>query len=377
MSIQPSRPLWIEIDTRALRENYRAIKNHVGADKKILALVKAEAYGHGALRVAKILEEEGVDYFGVAFLNEAIELREKGIKKPILILGWTPTEDFARALEYDFTLTIFDKDEAKLLNFMAEHKKRKITIHIKLDTGLSRLGFALHKQTLKDIAEIMEMENLCVEGIYSHFAKSDEKNKESSLLQLDRFNRFILDLKKLTEREVPLKHMANSGAIIDLPESHLDMVRPGIILYGGYPSDEVKKEKINLKPILELKARIARVEKQPRGTEVSYGGTYITERETVLATVPIGYEDGLNRALSNKGYILFRGVKLPIVGRVCMDQCVVDAGRCPDIRKGDLVTIIGSDDEGNLSADEIAGMLGTINYEVFCALSARIPRYYL
>ena len=366
-----SRPLWAEIDLGAIRNNINEIRKMSG-NSRIMAVIKADAYGHGAVETAKVLAEEGIDFFAVAILEEALELRRAGFSQDILILGWTPPEDFDNCLTNKITLCIYDQEEAEILNSRAKELKITGKVHLKIDTGMTRIGFLPTKENLLKIKNLMNLENLFVEGIFSHLSKADEKDKSYSKSQIDIFSRFVKDIETLTKKEIPLKHIANSAAILDIPEAHFNLVRAGIILYGLKPSDEVAFDEKKFIPAMTLKARFSRVEKISPGTKVSYGGVYRTEKEIVLGTIPAGYADGYTRLLTGKGEIVVKGKKAKILGKICMDQCMADISDIPGIKKGDELILMGPGE----SADDIAKKLGTINYEVVCMISSRVPRMY-
>lgn len=371
------QPVWIEIDTKAIRHNFLEVKRLVGSQTKIMAVVKADAYGHGAFQVGKVCLEAGADRLAVANLQEAIMLRKQGITCPIMVLGWTPPENYQQALDNEIILTMYDVHEAEQLNALAESRGEKALIHLKIDTGMSRLGLVANEDNIKQAAIIMGLSFVNVEGIYTHFSKADEKDKAYSHWQLNRFLDFTAKLEENTGRKIPLKHAANSAAIIDLPEAHLDLVRPGIILYGLKPSSEVDLSRIDLRPAFSLKARVTRVAKFPPGTQVSYGGIFTTQRETLVASLPLGYADGYTRLLTGKAEVLGKGQRLPVIGKICMDQCMIDITDSPEIKKGDVVILIGKGEKDEITVDEIAYKLGTINYEVICMFSSRIPRVYI
>lgn len=371
-----SRTVWAEIDLEAIGHNLSEVRRLVGS-RKIMAVVKANAYGHGALEVGRACLSQGADRLAVAFLEEALLLRRGGIDCPLMILGWTAPEDYGRALENDIILSLYNLDEARKLNQLAQSSGKKATVHLKVDTGMSRLGLVPSEKSLEIALEIMALENIIVEGIFTHFSKADEADKTYSYWQLERFLAFTEKIEKRAGKKIPIKHAANSAAIIDLPESHLDMVRPGIMLYGLKPSDEVDLAKVDLWPALSLKAKVSRVEKFPAGTRVSYGGTFVTQRETVIATLPLGYADGYSRLLSGKAQVLFGDSRFPVIGRICMDQCMVDVTSGPVVHVGDEFIIIGKGKNDSITVDEIANILGTINYEVVCMISGRVPRIYI
>jgi alanine racemase len=371
-----SRPVWAEINLKAIKHNLLEVRRLVG-EKKIMAVVKANAYGHGAFEVSRACLEAGAERLAVAILNEAVELRSKGIASSIMVLGWTPVEDYPRAIENNIILTIFNLEEAKKLNETARALGKKIKIHLKVDTGMTRIGLVANGENVNKAQEIINLSNLIVEGIFTHLAKADELDKSYSYWQLERFLEFVNKLERAANYNIPLKHVANSAAIIDLPEAHLDLVRPGIMLYGLKPSFEVDLSKVDLWPALALKARVSRVEKFPKGTQVSYGGIFTAERETIVASLPIGYADGYTRILTGKAEVLYKNQRFPVIGKICMDQCMVDVTFGPEIKPGDEFILIGNGQKYNISVDEIAHMLGTINYEVVCMISSRVPRIYI
>lgn len=370
------RPTRAEINLDNLEHNLHEIKRVTRAGASLCAVVKADAYGHGAVEVANTALSCGAKYLAVAILEEAVQLRKAGVKAPILILGFTPEEQFDRIVEYGITQTVFNLDSAKLLSEKAVERGVKAKVHIKLDTGMSRIGFQAQMSSLPEIEEIFKLPGIEVEGIFTHFAKADEKDKTFSEEQFKKFDAIVKALENRGFR-IPIKHVANSAAIIDLPEMHLDMVRPGIILYGIYPSDEVKREKIDLKPVMSFKTRVSHVKKVPAGTPISYGGTFITQRESIIATLPVGYADGYSRLLSSKAEVLIRGRRAPLVGRICMDQCMVDVTDVPGVMPGDDVELFGEGKDGGVTADELARIVGTIPYEIVCGISKRVPRIYI
>lgn len=370
-----SRPVWAEVDLGAVAHNIREIRRIVKAETKIMAVVKANGYGHGAFDIARTALKYGVEYLGVATLGEAVKLREQGIEASILVMGYTTLEQVSDLLEHKITTTVFTLDMAEALSHGALERGEKARVHIKIDTGMGRIGFIPQKRTIELIKQIVKMEGLWVEGIFTHFAVADETDKTYTRQQFRNFTKFISDL----EGEgvfIPIKHAANSAAIIDLPETHLDMVRAGVILYGLYPSPEVDKERIKLIPAMEVKAKVAFVKKVGSGTSISYGRKYIVEDEAVIASLPLGYADGYTRRLSNQSQVLLGGKRVPIVGTICMDQLMVDASITPQVKVGDEAVIIGRQGQELITVEEIAERLKTINYEIICMLSERVPRIY-
>ncbi|HEY8363003.1 MAG TPA: alanine racemase [Tissierellaceae bacterium] len=369
------RPAWAEINLDNLAHNIREVRRLTRKDAMVTAVIKANGYGHGAPEIAKTFLENGADRLAVAVLSEAIELRKSGITAPILILGYTPPTLFDKVVEYDIIQTIYNYNDAKALSEVAGKLNKKATIHIKIDSGMGRIGFLPNDDSVEEIIKISKLPNIYVEGMFTHFAKADYKDKSYTKTQ---FERFSWVAKKLEERglNIPIKHVSNSAAIIDMPELNLDMVRAGIIIYGLKPSDEVQLDKIDLKPAMALKARISHVKTVPKGTGISYGQIFVTERESKIATIPIGYADGFCRLLTGKAEVSVKGKRAKIVGKICMDQCMIDVTDIEDVKVGDEVVIFGYE-EGHPHVDELAEKLGTINYEVVCMVSRRVPRVYI
>ena len=359
MKILLSRPVWAEINLQAIKNNIQEIRKII-KKQRIMAIVKANAYGHGAVEIAKTLKEEDIDFFGVAILEEALELRRAGISEDILILGWLPPENYQESLENDFILCIYDFEEAKILDEIGRKLGIKARVHLKIDTGMTRIGFLPTKKSLLEILTIMKYKNIIIEGIFSH---------------LKQFKDFVEKIEKDSGKTILWKHIANSASILDFPSSHCNMVRGGIILYGLKPSEEVDFKGKNFIPAMTLKAKLSRVADIPPKTLVSYGGIFETEKLTKIGTIPIGYADGYTRLLTGKGKVLIKGQKKDIIGKICMDQCMVDLSEVADIKKGDEVILLGGGINGE-SADDLAKKIGTINYEVVCMFSQRIPRIY-
>ncbi len=366
---------WAEIDIDALKYNASNIRKITNPNARLMAVVKADAYGHGYRECCKALLDSGVDCLAVAIVAEAKELRRSGFDVPILILGATLAEEADDIVEYDIMPNIYNYEFAKCLSDSAKRHNKTVKIHLKIDTGMSRLGFACgedNTEVIKEIVRISELANVEIDGIFSHLACADEADKEYTLLQLNRFSKLIGELEEIGIN-IPCKHIANSAAIMMYPEAHFDMVRAGIILYGYYPSMEVDKSRLDLKPVMTLKSRVTQVKKTEAGRGVSYGKTYITDRETKIATIPIGYADGYPRCLSHKAAVVAGGKLCNVIGRICMDQCMIDVTNVNNISIGDEVIIYGND---KITADDVAGWMDTINYEVLCMVSKRIPRIY-
>ncbi|KXZ40515.1 alanine racemase [Alkalithermobacter thermoalcaliphilus JW-YL-7 = DSM 7308] len=367
------RPTWAEINISNLRENYRNIKKLVKEDTKICGVVKANAYGHGSVYIAKVLVEEGVDYLAVATLEEALELRLNHITIPILCLGYINETDIQIALNQDIDITVYSYNMAKNISKLAKNLNKKCNIHIKIDTGMSRLGFKANNETVEIIEKIYSLPEINIVGIYTHFARADEIDKTFTHSQFEEFM-YIIDKLKEKNIKIPIKHAANSAALIDLPQYHLDMVRPGIILYGHYPSEDVNKEKIDLKPVMSLKTKVSNIKVLDSKRGVGYGHAYVTSENEKIATLPIGYADGFTRMLSLSADVKINGKKFPVVGRICMDQCMIQVNNA-NIKVGDEVLIFGEDED--LRIERFGKILKTINYELLCMVSRRVPRVYL
>jgi alanine racemase len=369
------RPVWAEINLDTIATNTKNIKKLIG-DKELIAIVKADCYGHGAVDVVPTLLENGASRLAVAMLTEAIELRENNINAPIVILGYTPLYLGEELINYDIEQTVYDLDYAKELSEIALSLNKKAKIHIAIDTGMGRIGFLPCDDTIKIINEVYNLEGLEVIGIFSHLSTSDEKDKTYANEQLLKFKKVMTDLKALGI-EIPLKHISNSGAIIDMPETYLNGVRPGIILYGYYPSKEVYKNNLSVKPALTLKAKIAHVKELHNDMYISYGKTFKTNKKTTVATLPIGYGDGYPRALGENAKVIVNGKFAKIIGRICMDQCMIDVTDIENVKTGDEVIILGEEGKLKFNADNMAEALGTINYEILCKIKSRIPRVYI
>ncbi len=379
---------WAEIDLGALAHNYRELRRVTRSSAKMMAVVKADGYGHGAPQVAKIALENGAELLAVARINEAIRLREAGISAPILLFGHSLPAYVEILVSQNIWAALNSLEGARSISAEAVRRKTTIKAHIKVDTGMGRLGLMADeiavqstsgeqfKRATKDIMAITALPGLEVEGIFTHFANADSRDKDHARTQLSRFTRLLENLKKHSF-QVKYRHAANSAATIELPESHLDMVRPGIAQYGLWPSDEVDKSRIDLRPVMSIKSRVIHVKEVGVDFTVSYGSTHVTSRPTRIATIPIGYADGYDRILSSKGHMLVRGVRAPIIGRVCMDLTMIDVGHIPDVRLEDEVVILGSQGDETISADEIARQVGTINYEIVSSLTLRVPKIYI
>lgn len=363
---------WAEVSLDNIGYNLKEIKKTLNPEMKICGVVKANAYGSGSVQVAKYLEKQNVDFLSVARIEEALELRKNNIKLPILCMGYIDAYMIEEAIINDISLTVYNVNYAKEVDRLAGLLNKKANIHIKIDSGMSRIGF-LALESIEPITEIYELNNLNIEGIYSHFAKADEKDKTDTLEQLNKFN-FVIDKLNSLNINIPLKHVANSGAILDLKEGLFNMARIGIILYGYYPSDEVNMDIIKLKPCLKLKSTVTNVKILDKNIGVSYGYTYKTHEKTKIVTISIGYADGFNRIQHNPK-VFINGYILDIVGRICMDQCMVKAPIDAEISIGDEVIVIDND-ISQLSAEENAKRNDTINYEILCMINRRVTRVY-
>ena len=365
------------VDLDAVEYNIERMKQNISSDASMLAVVKMDGYGHGAVQIAQMLEEkEYIWGCAVATPEEALILKKQGIRKPVLVLGCVFPEQREEMVRHEIRLTVYTKEMAEELSRIAEEYGKDAYIHVKLDTGMSRLGFLANRESVGIIEEISRLPHLVMEGLYTHFSKSDEEDKGFTRRQLEDF---LYMKRALEEREVFFSwyHCSNSAAIIDMEEANMNLVRAGIASYGMYPSGEVKKEKVPLKPAMELISHVAHVKWVGPGTPVSYGGTFVTRRDTRIATIPVGYGDGYPRKLSGKGYVLIHGKKAPILGRVCMDQFMVDVTEIPNVRFGDTVTLVGHDGGEFLPVEVLSRLSGRFNYEFVCNLGKRIPRTYL
>ena len=362
------------IDLDAICENMRRTRERIAKGTKLMVVVKADGYGHGAVPIAKALN--GIaDYYAVAIVEEGIVLRKAGITEPILILGYTAPEQYEDAIRYDIAMTIFQYDKAKVLDDTAKRMQKEAKVHIKLDTGMSRIGFPTVPESIEEIVKISRLSHIVIEGMFTHFACADMKDKTSANKQFLAYMNFA---SKLEEAGVviPIKHVSNSAGIIDMPEVNLDMVRSGISTYGLYPSEEVNKENLYLKPAMELKTHIAYVKEVEAGTGIGYGSTYVTKEKRRIATVPVGYGDGYPRRLSGKGRVIVNGRYAPIVGRICMDQFMIDVTDIAEVKQGDVVTLVGRDQNAYIPVEEPADLSGSFNYEFICDVGKRVPRIY-
>lgn len=366
---------WAEVDLDAIAHNIREIRKITNPSSQIMAVVKADAYGHGFLEVTKTLLENGADRLAVATLREGEQLRSRGVRVPILVLGALMEEDIDDYINFNITPSVFSYEMAHAISYVAEKKEIVTKIHIKLDTGMSRIGFLTGEKNegiAEEIIKISKLPYIEIEGIFSHFSTSDEYDDSYTRLQYSRFTD-VINILEERGLHIPIKHICNSAAIMMYPEMHLDMVRPGVILYGMYPSSEVDKSRLSLKTAMTLKSKITFVKEVEPGRGVSYGKEYITDKVTKIATVPIGYADGYLRRLAKEGRMIVNGQQVPIIGRICMDQCMIDVTNVHNIERGDEVILFSNE---GITVDDLAKWLDTINYEITCVIGKRIPRIY-
>lgn len=364
------------IDLDAIAYNMTNIKSKVGKETGIIGIIKADAYGHGSVEISKVILENGADWLAVAVVDEGINLRKNGIAAPILLLGYTPELRLEDVVNNGFIQTVYTYETAKKLSDVAVRLGKTAVIHIKIDTGMGRIGYRVNEASADEIVKISELPNIEVNGMFTHFSTADEKDKNYTLNQ---YNKFVQMDALLRERglEIPIKHAANSAAIMDFDNMMFNMVRPGIILYGTYPSEEVDKDNLSIKPAMSVKTHVSYVKEVNEGDYISYGRKYQAVGKRIIATIPVGYADGFIRAYSNGGKVLIKGEYAPIVGRICMDQFMVDVTDIKDVQINDEVVLIGKQGNKEITVDFIASILDTINYEVFCTLSKRVPRQYI
>lgn len=365
------------ISLDAVEQNFREMRKNIAEDTKMIAVVKADAYGHGAVPIAHLIED--YDYiwgFAAATAEEAIHLRQNGVTKPILILGIVFEEYYPELVRDDIRLAVCEYEEAEKLSKEAVLQNKTVHIHIALDTGMTRIGYADIPESVEEIKKIAGLPNLEIEGMFTHFSRADEYDRSPAMVQLERYQKFS-DLVEAAGVEIPLHHCSNSAGIIRVPEANLSIVRAGITIYGIYPSSEVERDIVKLTPVMELKSHVTYVKDVPEGAAISYGGTYVADKKRRVATIPVGYADGYPRQLSNKGWVLIHGKKAPILGRVCMDQFMVDVTEIGDVKKGDEVTLLGRDGDEFISIEEIGDLCGRFSYEFACDISPRVPRIYV
>ena len=365
------------ISLDAVEHNFREMRKNIAKDTKMIAVVKANAYGHGAVQIAHLIQN--YDYiwgFAAATAEEALALREAGVIKPILILGIVFDEYYPELVRNHIRPAVCEYEEARKFSAEAVSQGETVHIHIALDTGMTRIGFADIPESVEEIKKIAALPNLEIEGIFTHFARADEYDRSPAMVQLERYQEFSRRVEEAGV-EIPLHHCSNSAGIIRVPEANLSIVRAGITIYGIYPSDQVETDIVRLDPVMELKSHVTYVKDVEPGTAISYGGTFAADRKLRVATIPVGYADGYPRQLSNKGWVLIHGQKAPILGRICMDQFMVDVTEIPEVQKGDEVTLIGRDGDEFISMDELGELSGRFSYEFACDISTRVPRVYI
>lgn len=365
------------VDLGAIVSNMKNMKSHLRPGTRMIGVIKTDGYGHGSVPIAKALEKLDFMYgFAVATAEEAFELRDAGVTLPILVLGYTFPYSYERMTAQNIRPTVFQMDMAKALSEEALKQNKKAKIHIKVDTGMGRIGIMPDEEGFSFVKQLKSLSGIEIEGIFTHFARADEKDKTSARAQLSKFTAFTDRLERELALTGLIKDCSNSAGILEMPEANMDVVRAGITLYGLAPSQDVDMTVIPLRPALSLYSTVIYVKTMPAGCPISYGGTYVTERETRIATIPLGYGDGYPRSLSNKGYVLIKGCTAPIIGRVCMDQFMVDVTDIPNVTVGDRVTLIGKDGDEEISANDLGELAGRFNYELMCDLGKRIPRVY-
>ena len=365
------------IDLAALEDNLELLKNKLKQDTQILAVIKADGYGHGAIPMAKVCEAKDFIWgFGVAAIEEALSLRLAGIVRPIILLGFTFPEGYETIVANDITPTIFSYHQAQELSKVASKAQKVANIHIAIETGMNRIGFADESTSIEDIVRICDLSHINVEGIFTHFARADERNLEPTKIQLGRFTKFLKHLIK-AGLDIPLCHCSNSAATIQLPEANMNLVRVGISMYGLYPSIELRDAGLSLTPVMSISSHITYIKTVKTGGAISYGGTYIAPRDMVVATIPVGYADGYARSLSNKGYVLIKGQRAPIIGRVCMDQLMVNISDIDNVKELDEVILLGSSGKERITMEDLSELSGRFNYEFACGISKRVPRIYI
>lgn len=369
--------VYAEIDLDAVRFNMESMYRNIAKSAQMVAVIKTDAYGHGALRIAKAIEDLPYLWgYAVATVDEAKALVDDGRTKPILILGISFPEQYEYITEHDIRPAVCDIETARQLSRIAVSRKKICHIHIAVDTGMSRIGFQVTEENARIIAQIAALPNIDIEGIFTHFARADEREKEPAFEQIRQFDHMT----GLLEQEgirIPLKHCSNSAGIIEIPEANYDLVRAGITMYGLWPSEEVARDILSIKPVMSLKSHVSFLKELEAGRSISYGGTYVTNEKQVIATVPVGYGDGYARGLSNKGYVLIHGKKAYICGRICMDQFMVDVTKIPEVKVGDSVTLLGTDKDESITMEELGALSGRFNYEFACLITPRVPRIYI
>ena len=370
--------VYATVDLDAICYNMEQMHANLAPGTRMIGVIKTDGYGHGAVPIGRELEK--LDYvfgYAVATVEEATILRHAGLTKPILILGYTFPYCYEELIRQEIRPAVFRQDSIDELAACAAKLHKPAKVHIKVDTGMTRVGIRPDESGLAFVEKVLNTEGIELEGIFTHFARADETDKSCARKQLDRFREFIRQIEETYDYSIPVKHCSNSAGIVELPEANMDVVRAGITLYGLWPSEEVSRNIVSLHPVLSLKSHIVYIKDVEAGVPISYGGTYVTPKKMRVATIPVGYGDGYPRGLSNKGYVLIRGKKAPILGRVCMDQFMVSVEEIPDAKEGDEVTLIGPDGTEQITMEELGGLSGRFNYELACDLGKRIPRVYI
>ncbi len=376
--IEKYQRVYAAVNLDAVWNNMEQMHRNLSPGTKIIGVLKTDAYGHGAVQIAQELEK--MDYvfgYATATFEEAMILRHTGFVKPILVLGYTFPYCYEDLIKYDIRPTVFRQDSIEQLSACACKAGRPVRVHVKVETGMNRLGINPDESGLRFLERILQSEGIILEGIFTHFARADETDRTATIRQLNLMHDFVEAAEQRTGYSIPVKHCSNSAGIVEFPEANMDVVRAGITLYGLWPSEEVSRDIISLQPVLSLKSRIVSIKEVEEGTPVSYGGIYVTPHKMRIATIPVGYGDGYPRSLSGKGYVLIRGRKAPVLGRICMDQFMVGLENIPDAMEGDEVTLIGEDQGEKITMEALGDLSGRFNYELACDLGKRIPRVYL
>jgi alanine racemase len=374
MNRESLRDTWVDVSIDAIKENVKAFREHIKPSSKLLTVVKADGYGHGAVEIAKAAIDSGADGLGVALLDEALELRQAGFQVPILVLGYTKPEGIEQAVQENITLTVYSKDSIHAIHKACEKLNKRAKVHVKIDTGMTRIGLQT-KEAALELIKMMDPNQIEIEGIYTHFADAD--NPDASYTQ-KQFNEF-LEVTEYLEAQgfaIPIRHCCNSAGTIAYPKMHLDMCRVGISTYGLYPGEHLK-EMIDLTQAMTFQTKPVQIKEVPAGQSISYGRTYTPDHTSVIATLPVGYADGFSRRLSNRGEVTVKGKRALIVGRICMDQAMIDITDIPEVTSDDIVTIFGDEHKGYVPLDEVADLLDTIHYEIVCLIGKRVPRNYV
>lgn len=370
--------VFAKVNLNNMEANMEGMHALVGNKSRFFSVIKTDGYGHGAVQIANILEKKDYVFgYAVATVEEALELRRAGMKKPVLILGYTFPDCYELLAEKEIIPTVFREDSLPALANAAAKTGKPISVHVKVDTGMGRIGITPDEKGLDFIGKVLSTDGIVLSGIFTHFARADERDKSHALEQFKVFQSFVTKAEETFQMHIPYKHCANSAGIMELPDTYLELVRAGISLYGLWPSEEMRRDTMELKPVMSLYSHIVFIKEVQPGTSISYGGTFVAEKPMRVATIPVGYGDGYPRALSDKGYVLIRGQKAPILGRVCMDQFMVDVTHIPEADMDDLVTLIGRDGDEEITMECLGALSGRFNYELACDLGKRIPRVYI